>query len=96
MRRVVLADYPCDWHLSRYKGPSTRVYLNVFREDMEIRLKGSCCPTDFEALVDLWLSKALVETADGSWDPQDEAQELEALWKPSRKPLEARFGRRTA
>lgn len=91
-----MADYPCDWHLARYKGPSTRVYLNIFQENQEVRLKGSCCMDCLAMLVSEWLSRALHETAEEIWDPPEEDQELESLWKPSKRRVDPRFGRLTA
>lgn len=81
-----MADYPCDNHLSRYAGPSSRTYLNVFREDRCIRLKMSLCPECLADIVTAWVERALHETPDGHWDPGTEGLELETLWVASAEP----------
>lgn len=81
-----MADYPCDMHNSRYHGPSSRAYLNLFREEEEVRLKASVCGDCLEELVKEWLPVALHQEASGTWDPPLEDQTLEPLWKPSGGP----------
>lgn len=90
-RRVnVLADYPCDLHLARYKGPSHRVYVNVYREEECIKLKASVC----EACLIEWLhdfaQRAFYQTPQGTWDPGEEGTDLATAWmdaEPSPRPL---------
>lgn len=80
-----MADYPCDWHLARYHGPSHRVYLNIFREEEEIRLKASVCESDLAEIVNEWLTRALHQEADGVWNPGEDDQTLAALWRPTER-----------
>ena len=80
---VTLADYPCDWHLARYKGPSHRLYLNLFREEDEIRLKASVCGDCLADIMTEWLSRALHQAEGGTWDPPEDDQDLEGLWMAS-------------
>lgn len=75
-----MADYPCDFHLSRYSGPSNRVYVNVYREDKTLKFKASLCGDCLAEEVTGWLQRALHQLADGSWDPGSETLELEELW----------------
>jgi len=89
-----MADYPCDNHHARYHGPSNRAYLNLFREENEIRLKTSVCGDCLADLVSGWLSIALVETPEGHWDPLDGDPDLDGLWKPSGGPRDRLNGLR--
>lgn len=91
-----MADYPCDNHHARYTGPSHRAYLNIFREDEEIRFKTSVCADCLADLVTAWLTIALAETPGGGWDPIPEDTELTSLWKASRGRSDRSFvnGRR--
>lgn len=88
---VVLADYPCDLHLARYKGPSTRIYVNLFREDQEVRLKGSVCADCLAEACTEFIRRLLHETQEGVWDPPEEDAELEGLWKASGSPRNGRW-----
>jgi hypothetical protein len=81
-----LADYPCDLHLARYKGPSHRVYLNIYREEEEAKLKASVCADCLADLVSAFLARTLYQRPDGVWDPADEQTELASLWKPTGGP----------
>lgn len=81
-----MADYPCDIHLSRYSGPSVRTYVNIFREELAIRLKLSICSACLQAVVSDWLGHAVHQTAEGHWDPVGEDQDLETLWEASERP----------
>jgi hypothetical protein len=78
-----LADYPCDFHLARYTGPSSRVYLNVYREEEKIQMKASVCGDCLAELMACWLERALHRTPDGGWDPGSDGQELDVLWTSS-------------
>lgn len=78
-----MADYPCDNHHARYNGPSNRAYLNVYREDQEVKFKTSLCGDCLGDLVSAWLAMALHQTPDGHFDPPQEGQELEDLWRAS-------------
>lgn len=89
-----LADYPCDLHNARYPGSSCRVYLNIYREEETIQLKGSLCPDCLATIVTEWLSWALAKTPAGHWDPPAAAPELGALWMAPGQPAEARNGYR--
>lgn len=75
-----MADYPCDWHLARYQGPSSRCYLNIYREDQSVKLKASVCSDCLADIVTEWLQRALHETPGGGWDPPAEQLELDMLW----------------
>jgi hypothetical protein len=90
---VTLADYPCDLHLARYHGPSNRVYLNAYREELEIRLKMSVCRPCLETALSEWAARALVQDDDGVWNPQEGDLDVEALWRPSTAPPGATNGR---
>lgn len=77
-----MADYPCDAHLARYKGPSVRAFLNMYREDEAIALRYSVCGDCLAEIVAAWLPRALAQQPEGHWDPLDEDVELESLWRP--------------
>ena len=81
-----MADYPCDFHLARYQGPSHRAYLNLFSEEKEIRLKASVCGDCLADVVTAWLSRALVQGDNGRWDPLEDGTELDQLWRPTGSP----------
>lgn len=89
-----MADYPCDFHLARYSGPSTRCFLNLYREDQVVQLRASVCPSDLESIVAVWLPRSLVKTPEGYWDPMDEAAELQGLWQAQESPARQRNGSR--
>jgi hypothetical protein len=78
-----MADYPCDNHHDRYPGPSNRAYLNVYCEDQEIKFKTSICGVCLADLVSAWLAIALHQAPAGNYDPPEEGQTLEDLWKPT-------------
>lgn len=78
-----MADYPCDNHHARYKGPSNRAYLNIFCEEQEVRLKTSVCGDCLADLVSGWLAIALHQSPSGGYDPPEENLTLEDLWKPT-------------
>lgn len=75
-----MAEYPCDFHLARYSGPSTRAYLNLYREEEEIKLKASICGDCLADVVAGWLTRALSQDAHGAWNPLDDQSELDGLW----------------
>jgi len=78
-----LADYPCDIHNSRYPGPSHRLYLNIYREDEEVKLKASVCEECLCLLVTEWLGHALHQAPAGNWDPPVDGEALDSLWRHS-------------
>ena len=80
---VILADYPCDFHLARYQGPSHRLYLNVYREDQVIKLKASLCGECLVTALDEWLPHFIAQTSAGGWDPVPEGSGLDCLWQAS-------------
>lgn len=75
-----MADYPCDNHLARYNGPSTRIYVNVYREDQAVKLKLSVCADCCTALLSDMLPHALAQAAEGHWDPIADGEGLDVLW----------------
>jgi hypothetical protein len=81
-----VADYPCDLHLARYQGPSCRVYINVYREDQEIRLKASSCADCLTAALADFVSRALRIDSEGVWNPPQDGEDLEALWNRVGEP----------
>lgn len=95
-KEIDLAEYPCDWHLARYTGPSTRIYLNGYRDAEEFRLKGSICGDCLADIVTAFMSRALHEDSDGDWMVGTEETTLEELWKPARTSIDPRFRRRIA
>ena len=76
-----MAEYPCDFHLARYTGPSTRCFLNLYRDDQAVFLRASVCPKCLEDVVAGWLERSLVKSPEGQWDPLEPNQELEGLWQ---------------
>jgi hypothetical protein len=85
-----MAEYPCDFHLARYQGPSTRAYLNLYREDTESKFKASLCPDCLADVMTAWLTRALHETDDGYWEIGEDDLALESTWKARsgpRRPL---------
>jgi hypothetical protein len=85
-----MADYPCDNHLTRYAGPSHRVYLNIFRDDQAVKFKASLCEACLSAWIADWLGHALHQVPAGSWDPPAQDEGLDDLWldaEPSARPL---------
>lgn len=89
-----MADYPCDFHLARYTGPSTRCFLNLYRDNECVSFRASVCAACLADVVAGWTSRALVKTEAGYWDPLPEGQELEGLWRPQESPARARNGSR--
>jgi hypothetical protein len=83
-----MADYPCDFHLARYSGPSARVYMNVYREDEVAAFRMSVCGDCLAEITSEWLARALVKTAEGYWDPPTEDRTLEACVQPRSGPIE--------
>lgn len=91
-----MAEYPCDHHGARYDGPSNRVYLNVYREEQKLCLKGSVCGDCLAALVSDWLQWTLHEIQAGGYDWPVGDPELDTLWidaGASSRPLGRRPGR---
>lgn len=88
-----MADYPCDLHAARYNGPSTRAYLNLYREDQEIKLKASVCEPCLAILVTDWLGHSLHQAPAGSWDPPADGEDLGCLWMDSGAPSRPLNGR---
>ena len=76
----VLAEYPCDLHLARYTGPSTRVYLNIYREEQELKFKASVCGDCLAEICTYWVGRALHQAAAGQWEPPTDDSSLEGLW----------------
>lgn len=89
-----MAEYPCDFHLARYSGPSTRCFLNLYRDDQAVFLRASVCGDCLADVVAGWLSRALVKAEDGHWDPLAEDSELEGLWRAQEWPDSPRKGSR--
>ena len=84
-----MADYPCDYHLARYSGPSNRLYLNIYQEDRAVKLKASVCGDCLADIVACWLERALHATQGGGWDPGEDGQTLECLWIDAGRGSEA-------
>ena len=78
-----MADYPCDFHGARYAGPSHRLYVNVYRDDLVVKLKGSLCGDCLAAAMDEWLPHLIAQTSAGGWDPVPEGSGLDVLWQAS-------------
>jgi hypothetical protein len=76
-----LAEYPCDLHLARYRGPSTRCFLNLYRDDQACFFRVSVCEDCIDELVKPWLERGLIRTDQGVWDPLDGTAELQGLWQ---------------
>ena len=91
-----MAEYPCDNHLARYVGPSTRCFLNLYRDDVACFFRMSVCPDCLDDLVKGWLERGLAKTNTGQWDPLPPNQELETLWQAQEAGPRPRFavGRR--
>lgn len=89
-----MADYPCDGHKARYSGPSHRAYLNIFREEEEIRLKAAVCGDCLANLVADWLTIALRQAPEGHWDPLDGDLPLGSLWTAPGRPGDRLIGYR--
>ena len=91
-----MAEYPCDLHLARYSGPSTRCFLNLYRDDQAVSLRASVCPGCLEDLLSGWLPRTLYKTDRGGWDPMEPNQELQDLWRAQEWPSSQRNGPRRA
>jgi hypothetical protein len=89
-----VADYPCDFHLARYAGPSTRCFLNLYRDDEAVFFRASVCGDCLADVVAGWLTRALVKTEAGYWDPLEDGQELGGLWRAQERPSSQRNGSR--
>lgn len=87
-----MAEYPCDLHLARYSGPSTRCFLNLYRDDQAVFLRASVCPACLGEVVSSWFERSLYKTDKGEWDPVGQDHELEGLWQAQEWPQ----GRRQA
>ena len=81
-----MADYPCDLHLARYRGPSTRAFLNLYRDDQVVSLRVTSCQDCLQELLGPWLPRASTRTQEGHWDPLEEDQGLESLWRAQDGP----------
>jgi hypothetical protein len=81
-----LADYPCDWHLSRYKGPSYRFFLSVYKDERAIVFRAAVCSDCYLALAQPWAEHALHKTAGGYFDPPEDEPEPETLWIDAPRP----------
>lgn len=88
-----MSEYPCDWHLQRYPGAATRVFLNVYRDDQEAKFKASVCPDCLAEVVTEWISHALHRGPDGAWNPPDGLDTLDGLWKAQETALRPVFRR---
>lgn len=91
-----MADYPCDGHLARYQGPSTRAYLNLYRDNDQVKLRLSLCEPCLDQVLEVWLQRGLFQTPRGYWDPLPEDAKLIELWEASQEPPRRLPGRRTA
>lgn len=80
-----MADFPCDWHHERYVGESTRVFLNLYRNDQVAALRASVCGDCLYALVAEWLGQALHRDPRGFWVYPQPGQDLEGLWTARRE-----------
>lgn len=91
-----MADYPCDYHLARYAGSSTRLYLNVYRDETEAKFRFSVCDDCLADIVTQWVGHALHQSPAGNWDPPVDGETLEDLLIASVRPSGHRnvFGRR--
>lgn len=87
---TTLADYPCDMHLARYNGASTRLYLNVYAEDNACALRFSVCQPCLETILEPWLGHALHQTPAGHWDPPVEGEALSELMLAPDRPVSRR------
>lgn len=85
-----MADYPCDMHLGTYPGVSTRLYLNLYRDDQTAALRASVCPDCCDELVAAWLERGRHKSPDGYWDAPAPGQDLEGLWQARRGPSDVR------
>lgn len=90
-----MAEYPCDFHLARYSGPSTRCFLNLYRDDEAVFFRASVCGDCLAEVVTGWLERALVKTETGHWDIQAKDQELEGLWRTQERASSPRNGYRS-
>lgn len=81
-----MADYPCDVHGGRYAGAATRLYLNVFRDDMQTAFRLSACPDCVDVLLVEWLGRAYNQTPSGGWDPIPDGATLVELLEASSEP----------
>jgi len=87
-----MADYPCDLHNARYAGPSTRVFVNAYRDDMVVALRLTVCEPCLEGVVADWLTSASVRSDGGYWDPTPADTGLDGLWRPQEAPQRGRNG----
>lgn len=77
-----MADYPCDLHLERYRGPSSRAFLSVYRDDQVLSLRLSVCEPCLELVLEPWAARAFYRASEKDWDPLEEGQDLAGLWRP--------------
>jgi hypothetical protein len=89
-----LAEYPCDFHLARYSGPSTRCFLNLYRDDEVASFRASVCADCLAELMTCWLERALGKSADGHWNPLEPNATLEGLWQAQERPSSQRYAPR--
>jgi hypothetical protein len=69
-------------HVARYKGPSTRVFLNAYRDDDCLQMRVSICEPCLDLLLEPWAARAYVKVSERDWDPVEEGQDLRGLWRP--------------
>jgi len=89
-----VAEYPCDFHLARYSGPSTRCFLNLYRDDQAVFFRASVCGDCLAEVVAGWLSRALVKSETGYWNPTDGDADLDGLWRAQERAPSQRNGSR--
>jgi len=89
-----MAEYPCDFHLARYDGPSIRCFLNLYRNDEVCSFRASVCGDCLAEIVQEWVGRALIKAREGYWLRPDPDATLEGAWTPRRSPVEALNGSR--
>jgi len=88
-----MADYPCDVHHERYRGPSTRVFVNIYRDDMEMALRLGVCEKCLDLVLGEWFTQATYRSEEGYWDPMDPDTSLDGLWRRQEGRQAPRNGR---
>lgn len=89
-----MADYPCDLHVARYKGPSTRLFLNCYRDDQVLQLRVSVCEACLDLLLEPWAHRAYHKVTEGHWDPWEGEEDVDGLWIAQERPASQRNGLR--
>ena len=77
-----MADYPCDYHLDRYSGESTRMFINLYRNEDTAALRMSVCGDCLAEITSAFIERALYKNDRGFWTIPRPDEPSELRWQP--------------